>query len=1239
MVSWTEEQERAIYTEGTNVLVAAAAGSGKTAVLVERIIQKLLHKTAPVNIDSLLVVTFTNAAAQEMRNRVGQALSQALEENPGSQHLKKQLSLVQNASISTLHSFCMEVVRKNAYLLDLDPGFRIADDIEADLIRQEVLEDLFEDWYGKEGEERDRFFDVVDRFSSDRSDVDVEKLVLNLYTFAMQNPWPEQWLDEMVDMYKVDQVENEDELVWLSHLKRDVTSRLNAIETEAHQLLELTREPDGPSSYGETAVQDLEMIQQAKGAHAISWNELQSYISTSKFASLSRKKMECDEDKKERAKDIRNGYKKRWNDMKDEWFQRTLDSYLKDMHELHPVMEQLAVVIKDFHERYRLLKKEKALVDFSDLEHYCLQILLDESSTKENPVPSSVARSFHDQFTEVLIDEYQDTNLVQETLLRLLTDGQNAGQLFMVGDVKQSIYRFRHAEPSLFLTKYKSYGESPDAGERIDLARNFRSRKQVLDATNYIFRQLLDEDVGEMEYEPEAELIYSNMIYDEWTSEDAKAELFIIDRETKDEEAEDEEGYEDLEKAQIEARAYGENIRKWLGHGEETPLMVVDKATSMKRPVQYRDIVILMRSMTWAPTIVDELKKQGIPVYAELSTGYFEAIEVKVMLNLLKVIDNPMQDIPLASVLKSPIVGLDEDELMQLRLENQKVSYYESIRDYHDQPKTRQKVQRFLQQLGGFRERARQGALADLIWEILRETGYYDFVGGMPGGRQRQANLRALYDRAKSYESTSFRGLFRFLRFIERMEERGDDLGAARALGEQEDVVRIMTIHKSKGLEFPVVILGAMDKQFNMMDLNNRYLLHKDYGFGSRYINPEKRLMYPTLAYHALKRIKLRELLAEEMRVLYVALTRAKEKLLMIGSVASFEKKQQKWETFVERKNWVLPPHERLDAKSYLDWVGAALIRHQDTDSLREEHVMVKTEEAIEKDASEWQVILKHKKDYAEISELEKQRDEQVYEHISDWSPLPTESENELITARLNYQYPYKKAAMSRAKQSVTEVKRQRETKDEYSSDQLLTPHRSPIVKRPRFMQEGQSLTAGEKGSAMHTVMQHIPLHKDHTVEDVEEFVEQLVMRELLRREEADVIDAEAIANFFQTPIGKLAQEAEYVEREVPFSMTLPAHEVYKDWQEPTEEKVFIQGVIDAMIPYKEGWLILDYKSDRIDKDYEEAPEQLKERYQTQLRLYKTALERIWKQPVVRTCLYFFNGSLLVEVDEGERNV
>ncbi|MCA0983857.1 helicase-exonuclease AddAB subunit AddA [Halobacillus yeomjeoni] len=1239
MVSWTEEQQRAIYSHGSNILVAAAAGSGKTAVLVERIIQKLLHKESPVDIDSLLVVTFTNAAAQEMRNRVGQALTEALDENPGSHHLKKQLSLLQNASISTLHSFCMEVVRRYAYMLDLDPGFRIADTIESDLIQQEVLEDLFEDWYGKEGGEQERFFDVVDRFSSDRSDLDVEKLVLDLYTFATQNPWPEAWLDEMVSMYDVEEVQGEKDLPWLNLLKQEVHSQLKAMEVEVRKFLDLTREPDGPYTYGEAADADLEMIQQAKGALEHSWEELQQFISGSKFATLSRKKMDCDDEKKERAKKIRDSYKKRWTEVRDEWFSRSLTSYLEDMQELHPVMEQLAVIVKDFKQRYEQLKKEKAIVDFSDLEHYCLQILLDETSTPEHPVPSKVAEGFHTQFSEVLIDEYQDTNLVQETLLRLLTDSEEAGHLFMVGDVKQSIYRFRHAEPSLFLNKYKAYGKEENEGERIDLARNFRSRKQVLDATNYIFRQVLDEEVGEMEYEKEAELIYSNKIYDELTSDEAEGELFLIDRESTEEETPEQEEYKDLEKAQLEARAYGKMIREWLGHGDQPPMQVVDKETGTKRSLQFRDIVILMRSMTWAPMIVEELKHQGIPVYAELSTGYFEAIEIKVMLSFLKVIDNPMQDIPLASVLKSPIVGLNEDELAKLRLSKKRVSYYEALKSYAHNDELGRKVQDFLGQLQSFRERARQGALSELIWDIYRETGYYDFVGGMPGGRQRQANLRALYDRARSYEATSFRGLFRFLRFIERIEERGDDLGAARALGEQEDVVRIMTIHKSKGLEFPVVILGAMDKQFNMMDLRNRYLLHKDYGFGSRYINPEKRLMFPTLAYHALKQAKRRELLAEEMRVLYVALTRAKEKLVMVGNVNSFEKKQEKWQSFADSPDWVLPPHERLEAKSYLDWVGPALVRHHHTDNLRGE-IEVKTAEEIHNDESEWKVHIAHGREFALLEEREKHRDEELKKAVAEWVAVEEDAhDKDLVEKRLNYVYPHRKAAHSRAKQTVTEIKRQREVKDEYSSDQLLTPYRAPIVKRPRFMQQDKKMTAAEKGSAMHTVMQHIPMNKEMDPEEVEEFVEHLVLKEVMRREEADVIDFDAIAAFFQTSVGQLVLRAERIEREVPFSMTLPAHEVYKEWTAPTEERVFIQGVIDAMIPYEDGWMILDYKSDTFPEQYHSVEELMRERYGTQINLYSYALEKIWKEPVHRKCLYFFEGSYIVEVDEDGGNV
>src|SRR5699024_1827160 len=436
---------------------------------------------------------------------------------------------------------------------------------------------------------------------------------------------------------------------------------------------------------------------------------------------------------------------------------------------------------------------------------------------------------------------YQDTNLVQETILRMISDQIGSGNMFMVGDVKQSIYRFRHAEPSLFIDKYKRFNTSESLGQRIDLSSNFRSREHVLSGANYIFRQILDEKIGEINYDENAELIYANKMYDELPHPEPHPELVIINREEAEESnyIDTEEGSrEELEKAQLEARAYAEKIKGWIGDDENQPLQVVDKATQAQRDVQYRDIVILLRAMSDAPTIVDEFKKQGIPVYAELNTGYFEAIEIKIMISFLKVIDNPRQDIPLASVLRSPIVGLDEEELARIRLADQRNTYYDALKQFQKEQtdSTGEKTEQFLERLESFRLASRQGALSELIWHIYRETGYYDFVGGMPGGRQRQANLRALYDRARGYETTSFRGLFRFLRFIERMEERGDDLGAARALSEQEDVVRIMTIHSSKGLEFPVVIVGGLARGFNLQDLNQKYMLHKDLGFASKYI-------------------------------------------------------------------------------------------------------------------------------------------------------------------------------------------------------------------------------------------------------------------------------------------------------------------------------------------------------------------------------------------------------------------
>ncbi|MBU8790352.1 helicase-exonuclease AddAB subunit AddA [Oceanobacillus caeni] len=1242
MVSWTKEQEEAIYTDGADILVAAAAGSGKTAVLVERIIQKLLNRNNPVDIDSLLVVTFTNAAAAEMRSRVGLALEEALEQNPNSIHLKKQLSLLQRASISTLHSFCLEVIRKYAYLLDIDPAFRIADDMEADLIKQDVMDELFEEWYGMEGEEQKKFFAVVDRFSSDRSDVDLEKVILDLHTFAIQNPWPYEWLDSLANRYAIPEIFQEEDLNWLDLMKKEVKNQFFAMEQEMYLALEITRESDGPYQYAETIDNDLALSEAAK-QHIENWDDLQNFIQEHTFKALSRKKQDCDEMKKEQVKNLRDSYKKRWKKMADKWFNRNLAGHIEDMRELAPVIKQLTTLVKQFDAKFTEQKREKALVDFSDLEHYCLRLLLDDHSTSEKLIPSSVAVQFQRQFSEVLVDEYQDTNLVQETILSLVSDQKGKGNRFMVGDVKQSIYRFRHAEPSLFIKKYKQFTNDDSVGIRIDLARNFRSREQVLIGANYIFRQILDETLGDIDYDEKAELIYGNKMYDEYDFPKPNPELIIIDRDSEDEKDEVEEGeesFQDLEKAQIEARAYAKKIKSWLGHeGENKPLQVYDKGMGIQRDIQYRDIVILLRSMTWAPTIVDELKNQGIPVYAELSSGYFEAMEVKIMISLLKTIDNPRQDIPLASVLKSPIVGLTENELAKIRLVDKYNPYYDALKIYRQQnsDETAEKISHFLKQLNQFRLASRQGALSELIWDIYQETGYYDFVGGMPGGRQRQANLRALYDRARGYERTSFRGLFRFLRFIERMEERGDDLGVARALSEQEDVVRIMTIHKSKGLEFPVVILGAMDKQFNMQDLNQKYLLHKDLGFASKYIDPVKRIMYPTLFYHAVQGEQKRELLAEEMRVLYVALTRAKEKLVMIGNVASFKKKLEKWQRMVDHSEWVLPAYFRMAAVSYLDWVGPALMRHQDGGSLRSGDVKDVVLKDIQMDPSKWDISVVHASDYTNLDETSTEFDQVLKEKVIGWKTIGTQDEQwkEVVENRLSYTYPHEQAAYSRAKQSVTEIKRQREIKDEYSADQLVKEFKPPIVKRPNFMQEQKVITAAEKGTAMHTVMQHLPLTKPLNQVEIEEQLEVFVEKEILTRQEADIIDIPAIKNFYNTEIAAtMLEQATSVHREVPFSLTLPANEVYAHWT-GGNERVLIQGVIDCLIPFEDGWMVLDYKTDAINEELtDRLKNKLIKKYETQMNLYRHAIEEISKQPVKKTYLYFFSKQLVVEVPE-----
>lgn len=1242
-VSWTDDQWKAIMADGQDILVAAAAGSGKTAVLVERIIQKITSRKNPVDVDELLVVTFTNASAAEMKHRIGQALEEAANQQPNSEHLRKQLGLLNRASISTLHSFCLEVIQKFYYLIDIDPAFRIVENMEGTLLREEALDELFEEEYGKEG--NDRFYQLVETFSNDRSDAELQDLVNKLYFFSQSHPNPELWLEQLADMYDVNEEDSIDELPFLGALKFEIGLQLEIAFQLLREGLELTKRPGGPAPRAENFLIDLEMVESLLVAKD-SWQDLYEKFQNVTFDRLkSCRGSEYDKTLVDESKNIRDQAKKIIQKIKDDYFSRNPRYYLRDLKEMKDVVETLAYLVKAFMNRYQEKKREKGLVDFSDLEHYCLAILTESESNGER-VPSEAALYYQHRFKEVLVDEYQDTNLVQEAILQLVSKRpETDGNLFMVGDVKQSIYRFRLAEPNLFLEKYRRFtADGEGSGLKIDLSKNFRSRYEVLAGTNFLFKQIMGAKVGEIEYDEQAELVKGSSYPEE---EEYPVEVVLMDQGEKQERAVSTEedadqalfDEEDLEQSQIESRWMAGKIRELIS--ERKPIF--DPKTQTHRPIQYRDIVILLRSMTWAPEIMEEFKKAGIPVYADLSTGYFNATEIAIMMSLLKVIDNPYQDIPLASVLRSPIVNCSEDELAKIRLHSKKGSYYDALKAFiqavpkPSEEELHEKVSLFAKELPKWRSKARTGSLSELIWQLYRDTGFYEFVGGLPGGKQRQANLRALYDRARQYESTSFRGLFRFLRFIERMNERGDDLGAARALSEQEDVVRLMTIHSSKGLEFPVVFVAGLGKQFNFEDLKKSYLMDKEYGFASSYVNVEKRISYPTIIQMAFKRKKRLESIAEEMRVLYVALTRAKEKLYLIGTLKNAEKAISSWKKALSRPDWLLSEYDRANANCYLDWIGPALVRHRDACLLHEDETDSPSEiQEIWHHPSKWLVHLYHKDEFKETVTNENQEENGWAELVEKGKIVPFESSfQKEITKQLEWKYPFADSVRLRSKQSVSELKRLFEMPDETAGTDLIRRHEKPIFERPKFMQE-KKLTPAEIGTAMHAVMQHIPLSVFPTKESIIELVAQLQQKELITAEQAEAIHIEEILGFFETSVGKRLIRADRIWREVPFSMAIEAKELNEKWKD-VADSVLVQGIIDCLFEENGQLVLLDYKTDRMDrfvKGGKDVVQVLENRYRIQIALYTRAVEQILKRPLSEAYLYFFDGGRLIEIND-----
>ena len=1308
---WTNEQWAAIVADGSNLLVAAAAGSGKTAVLVERIISRIADETKPLDVDAMLVATFTKSAAAEMKERIRHALDAALEKSPDSKHLQRQLALLPRASVTTLHSFCLEIVERYAPLIDLDPGFRMANETESELLRMDTLDELFEERYAAEGEGGPLAL-LADVFGGERSDEPLHRLVLELHEFAGSNPWPTHWLRSMAGQFRGADADGLLQSLWVKSLMSDTMLQLQGTIYMLRSALRLAQEPGGPAPYIETLLAEIDGLENVADAFRTGgWPEWQSAVMNIAFGRLKPcKGDDYDPVLIERTKGLRDSAKKAAGKLSEEWLVRSPARYAEELRAIAPHIEQLAELAIAFGERYEQAKRAKGLLDFSDLEHYALRILRDPSSTPEKSIPSPAALNFRDRFAEIYLDEYQDTNEVQEAIVSLIARSR-PGNVFMVGDVKQSIYRFRLAEPGLFMHKYKTYdvlttsqggyGLAPaeavtateEAGEtdglRIDLARNFRSRREIIHAVNHVFRLIMREPVGEMNYDDRAELIYGEGypsavdVSSETPTSPYSVEMIVIDSAKPPEDAsrgiepetasfadageaepsiDGEAEVEDAETAQLEARCIAAEIRKLMGldGGENAlPMAVYDGKSKLHRPLQFRDIVILLRAVSsQAPTLLDELRAAGIPAYADLATGYFAATEVDVMLSLLSIIDNPHQDIPLAGVLRSPIGGLNAEELALIRLSGRRASYWDAVNaaansdDAADRARQAlgRKLSAFIARLSNWRNFARREPLGDLLWLLYRETGYYDYVGGLPGGGQRQANLRALVNRATQYEQSSrFRGLFRFLRYLGRMRDTGADLGAARALGESENVVRIVSIHRSKGLEYPVVFAAGLGRSFNRRDLNGTFLTHKKLGFGPRMVETKTRVAYPTLPQLAIRRTMAGEMLAEEMRVLYVALTRPKEKLYLIGTSKDAAKAWESWSETASMATDRLPDFAAASATRYFDWLGpAAVIASEFKDPERRWSCSIVP-------ASEF---TRRKEAEAAATSDEQHR---LWEAVLRTEPVdvPATDRTAAIASALSWQYPELAATRSAAKTSITALKNRLEAaslpaaeslssvedeQDVADDDTLrlsagdepdLQPDIAPSaaatfrLRRPRFMSARQ-LTPAERGSAFHLAMQHLPIQKGTDTPHIVAMLDRLVDLRILSNEQRQAIDAEAVAAFCRTPLYDRLCAATKVWREVPFTCGLAAGDVYPELRETGQgDTVMIQGVIDCLFADANGLVLIDYKTDSLKGG---SAVQAAEKHRFQVDQYSQAIGRIVGRNVAEAYVYFFDGGEAVRL-------
>lgn len=1267
-MKFTPEQQRVIELHNSNILVSAAAGSGKTAVLVERIIRMICDGEHPADIDRLLIVTFTNAAAAEMRERIAAGITARLEADPGNEHIQQQSALLHNAQITTIDSFSLFLIRNHFNEIGLDPDFRVADEGEIKLLQQEVLAQLLEDAYAGQfvPEAPEQFHACVEYFCPGGRESVLEQHILNLSRYAGSFPWPAEWLEERKNDYAAGDLDALVRSDYGQYLTERVNRTVEGCLEKLQEVKRLCELPDGPYMYGELTDAEIEQLERLTDCKNL--EEQAAKIPAVTFARLPSKKDDSvDPAKRELAKAIRNSVKDTLSDLSESYFKTPLELAVEQGKACREPLRMLLDLVLEFDRRLLAAKQERHLIDFSDMEHYALQILLkrekveesggtgtDRTETKYRIVPSDVAMEYRQYFQEILIDEYQDSNLVQEYLLSAIS-GEAEGHYnrFMVGDVKQSIYKFRLARPELFLEKYDTYQETGDLC-RIDLAKNFRSRIQVVDAVNDVFSRIMSREIGGIAYDDKAAL-YPGAVYPAQEDPAYGSELLLIRKPEKGEREESGIGEQHAEGAgvlvdydnvrQLEALAIAARIKQLKGS-----LQVMEKSTGELRPVRYSDMVILLRTTSgWDEEFKKILEQQGIPVYITSKTGYFGALEVQELLQFLRVLDNPRQDIPLFGVMQSVFGGFTQEEIAQIRSggeghSRKRMTLYEALKEVAqsgrmveegeeisagesagEEAELSQKADTFLQRIGHYRDLTPFTSIRDLLQRILDDYDYLNYVTALPTGSKRRANVEMLLTKASAFEKTSYFGLFHFIRYMEQLEKYDVDYGEADTLDENADVVRIMSIHKSKGLEFPVVFVSGLSKRFNMQDANQSLIVDMDLGVAVDYVDSVRRIKNKTLRRAVLSAKMKEDNLAEELRVLYVALTRAREKLIL---TAVLDKADEKWELAQMTGQEKLTYLDFCEAGSYMDFLLPILPKTG---------IAVKTLRTEDLAAEELGEQLRMG-----------DRREQLRLIACGETPLtgdPEENERKLmhLRERFAYQYPHPGLQKLYTKTTVSELKiAAMAEKDEAAFHTFEEKEVVPYI--PGFRREQEKVSGAVRGNAFHRVMELLDfmyvfvesglfekcpgdyetyrkrLDAERLKNRLEEFLQRETISLRLTEEYAKAVSLPKILNFLEQELAYRmwrAQEQGLLYREQPFVLGIDAKRLDPDL--PEGEKVLIQGIIDVFFIEDGEIVLLDYKTDVID-----SLEALWNRYNVQIQYYEEALTKLMQMPVKERILYSF---------------